>query len=102
MRLSNEEHMQISDLAETLGITTRTIRLYEKLGLVAPAVEQVRGFVRMLAGELPGSLWTWMIGAPTSEKQVTELMVMPPMRFKKMVFWLSALLRMPQLSQPAR
>ncbi len=36
MRLSNEEHMQISDLAETLGITTRTIRLYEKLGLVVP------------------------------------------------------------------
>lgn len=36
MRLSNEEHMQISDLAETLGITTRTIRLYEKLGLVEP------------------------------------------------------------------
>jgi MerR family transcriptional regulator, repressor of the yfmOP operon len=34
MRLSNEEHMQISDLAETLGITARTIRLYEKLGLV--------------------------------------------------------------------
>lgn len=36
MRLSNEDHMQISDLAETLGITTRTIRLYEKLGLVDP------------------------------------------------------------------
>lgn len=36
MRLSNEDHMQISDLAETLGITTRTIRLYEKLGLVTP------------------------------------------------------------------
>lgn len=34
MRLSNEEHMQISDLAEKLGITTRTIRLYEKMGLV--------------------------------------------------------------------
>lgn len=36
MRLSNEDHMQISDLAETLGITTRTIRLYEKMGLVEP------------------------------------------------------------------
>jgi DNA-binding transcriptional MerR regulator len=36
MRLSNEDHMQISDLAEMLGITTRTIRLYEKLGLVDP------------------------------------------------------------------
>lgn len=34
MRLSNEDHMQISDLAELLGITSRTIRLYEKLGLV--------------------------------------------------------------------
>ncbi len=36
MRLSNEDHMQISDLADMLGITTRTIRLYEKMGLVDP------------------------------------------------------------------
>lgn len=36
MRLSNENHMQIGDLAEMLGITTRTIRLYEKMGLVDP------------------------------------------------------------------
>ncbi len=36
MRLSNEDHMQISDLAESLGITSRTIRLYEKIGLVEP------------------------------------------------------------------
>jgi len=36
MRLSNENHMQIGDLAEKLGITTRTIRLYEKMGLVDP------------------------------------------------------------------
>lgn len=36
MRLSNEDHMQISDLAEKLGITTRTIRLYEKMELVEP------------------------------------------------------------------
>lgn len=36
MRLSNEDHMQISDLAKKLGITTRTIRLYEKMELVDP------------------------------------------------------------------
>jgi DNA-binding transcriptional MerR regulator len=36
MRLSNEDHMQISDLAEQLGITARTIRLYEKKRLVDP------------------------------------------------------------------
>lgn len=36
MRLSNEDRMQISDLANSLGITTRTIRLYEKMGLVEP------------------------------------------------------------------
>ena len=36
MRLSNEDHMQISDLADMLGITTRTIRLYEKMELVEP------------------------------------------------------------------
>jgi DNA-binding transcriptional MerR regulator len=45
MRLSNEDHMQISDLAETLGITTRTIRLYEKFGLVEPP-KRTEGRVR--------------------------------------------------------
>lgn len=45
MRLSNEEFMQISDLAEQLGITTRTIRLYEKLGLV-DAPKRTEGRVR--------------------------------------------------------
>jgi DNA-binding transcriptional MerR regulator len=45
MRLSNEDHLQISDLAETLGITTRTIRLYEKMGLVDPP-KRTEGNVR--------------------------------------------------------
>lgn len=45
MRLSNEDHMQISDLAEQLGITTRTIRLYEKMGLVDPP-KRTEGKVR--------------------------------------------------------
>ncbi|MEI6306191.1 MAG: MerR family transcriptional regulator [Deltaproteobacteria bacterium] len=45
MRLSNEDHMQISDLAEQLGITTRTIRLYEKFGLVEPP-KRTEGRVR--------------------------------------------------------
>lgn len=34
MRLSTEEYMQISDLAKSLNITSRTIRLYEQMGLV--------------------------------------------------------------------
>ncbi|TWJ19864.1 MerR family transcriptional regulator [Geobacter argillaceus] len=45
MRLSNEEHMQISDLSESLGITSRTIRLYEKIGLVEPP-KRTEGGVR--------------------------------------------------------
>lgn len=45
MRLSNEDHMQISDLAEQLGITSRTIRLYEKMGLVDPP-KRTEGKVR--------------------------------------------------------
>lgn len=45
MRLSNEELMQISDLSTKLGITTRTIRLYEKLGLVDPP-KRTEGRVR--------------------------------------------------------
>ncbi len=34
MRLTTGEYMQISDLARTLNITSRTIRLYEQMGLV--------------------------------------------------------------------
>jgi DNA-binding transcriptional MerR regulator len=34
MRLRSEEFLQISDLARKLGITARTIRLYEQMGLV--------------------------------------------------------------------
>ena len=45
MRLSNEDLMQISDLSTMLGITTRTIRLYEKLGLVDPP-KRTEGRVR--------------------------------------------------------
>ena len=45
MRLSNEDYLQISDLAEKLGITTRTIRLYEKMGLVDPP-KRTEGKVR--------------------------------------------------------
>ncbi len=45
MRLSNEDYLQISDLAEKLGITTRTIRLYEKMGLVDPP-KRTEGQVR--------------------------------------------------------
>src|SRR5579859_691816 len=44
----------------------------------------------------------FIAGAPASEKQVTELMVMAPIRSSKMAFWLSALVRTLQLSQPAR
>lgn len=36
MRLSSDEYLQISDLAAKLEITTRTIRLYEQMGLVEP------------------------------------------------------------------
>jgi DNA-binding transcriptional MerR regulator len=33
---TNEDHQQIGELARDLGITTRTLRLYEQLGLIAP------------------------------------------------------------------
>ena len=36
MGLSNEVVIPISELAKKLGITNRTIRLYEKMGLVDP------------------------------------------------------------------
>lgn len=36
MKLSGDGCIQISELAKTLHITTRTIRLYEQMGLVEP------------------------------------------------------------------
>lgn len=46
MRLSSDEYLQISDLAEKLGITTRTIRLYEQMGLVEPP-KRTEGRIRV-------------------------------------------------------
>lgn len=46
MRLSSDEYLQISDLAEKLGITTRTIRLYEQMGLVEPP-KRTEGGIRV-------------------------------------------------------
>lgn len=46
MRLSTDEYMQISDLAEALNITTRTIRLYEQMGLVEPP-KRTEGGIRV-------------------------------------------------------
>lgn len=46
MRLNTDEYLQISDLAEKLGITTRTIRLYEQMGLVDPP-KRTEGRIRV-------------------------------------------------------
>lgn len=46
MRLSSDEYMQISDLAKALHITTRTIRLYEQMGLVEPP-KRTEGGIRV-------------------------------------------------------
>lgn len=46
MRLSSEEFMQISDLAKALHITTRTIRLYESMGIVEPP-KRTEGGIRV-------------------------------------------------------
>ena len=36
MRLNREDTQQIGELARALGVTTRTLRLYEQLGLIDP------------------------------------------------------------------
>jgi MerR family transcriptional regulator, repressor of the yfmOP operon len=46
MRLSSDEFMQISDLAKALHLTTRTIRLYEQMGLVEPP-KRTEGGIRV-------------------------------------------------------
>lgn len=50
MRLSSEEQLQISDIAKMLGITARTIRLYEQMGLVDPP-QRTEGGIRFYARE---------------------------------------------------
>jgi MerR family transcriptional regulator, repressor of the yfmOP operon len=46
MRLSSQDLLQISDLAKKLGITARTIRLYEQMGLV-DAPKRTEGGIRV-------------------------------------------------------
>lgn len=46
MRLNSDEFMQISDLAKALRLTTRTIRLYEQMGLVEPP-KRTEGGIRV-------------------------------------------------------
>jgi DNA-binding transcriptional MerR regulator len=46
MRLNSVEYMQIGDLARDLHITTRTIRLYEQMGLVEPP-KRTEGGIRV-------------------------------------------------------
>ncbi len=46
MKLSSVEYMQIGELAEALHITTRTIRLYEQMGLVEPP-KRTEGGIRV-------------------------------------------------------
>jgi MerR family transcriptional regulator, repressor of the yfmOP operon len=36
MKLNREDRQQIGELARSLGVTTRTLRLYEQLGLIEP------------------------------------------------------------------
>ncbi|HEX9190851.1 MAG TPA: MerR family transcriptional regulator [Candidatus Deferrimicrobiaceae bacterium] len=46
MKLKNrEDHQQIGELAGSLGITTRTLRLYEQLGLIDPP-QRTEGGIR--------------------------------------------------------
>src|SRR5512139_2152884 len=47
---SREDHQQIGELARTLGITTRTLRLYEQLGLIDPP-QRTEGGIRYYTKE---------------------------------------------------
>src|SRR5271169_939755 len=50
MRLNCDDCIQISDLAKMLHITTRTIRLYEEMGLVEPP-RRTEGGIRLYEKE---------------------------------------------------
>lgn len=46
MKLSSDEYFQIGDLAKAVGVTTRTIRLYEQMGLTSPP-QRTEGGIRV-------------------------------------------------------
>ncbi len=46
MKLSSDDYFQIGDLAKAVGVTTRTIRLYEQMGLTAPP-QRTEGGIRV-------------------------------------------------------
>jgi MerR family transcriptional regulator, repressor of the yfmOP operon len=45
-----EDHQQIGELSRSLGITTRTLRLYEQLGLIDPP-QRTEGGIRFYTKE---------------------------------------------------
>jgi len=47
---SREDQQQIGELARSLGVTTRTLRLYEQLGLIAPP-QRTEGGIRYYTKE---------------------------------------------------
>lgn len=50
MKIKNDDVLQIGELAEMLGITTRTIRYYEEIG-VMEAPQRLEGGMRVYAKE---------------------------------------------------
>lgn len=47
---SHEDHRQIGELSRSLGVTTRTLRLYEQLGLIDPP-QRTEGGIRYYTRE---------------------------------------------------
>jgi len=50
MKLNREDRQQIGELARSLAITTRTLRLYEQLGLIDPP-QRTEGGIRFYTRE---------------------------------------------------
>lgn len=46
MKIKNGDMVQIGELAESLGVTTRTIRYYEEIGLMSPP-QRLEGGMRV-------------------------------------------------------
>jgi DNA-binding transcriptional MerR regulator len=50
MKLNREDQQQIGEIAGSLGVTTRTLRLYEQLGLIEPP-QRTDGGIRFYTKE---------------------------------------------------
>ena len=57
---TQERNYRIGEVAERVGVTTRTIRYYEELGLLGPAPSRTKGAHRLYREPVVSRLREWL------------------------------------------